>query len=820
MKKLLNGRTMKNRTPRYPAWVPILLLPFLANCSAQQNSPDGPGKAGAGAPASANGRPANRLKDATSPYLLQHAHNPVDWYPWGEEAFKKARDEDKPIFLSVGYSACHWCHVMERECFENEELAKQLNASFVAIKVDREERPDIDELYMRYLHLSGGRGGWPMSVFLTPDGEPFYGGTYFPPRQFARLMSGLSEAWEKERDQIIRTARNGADALRENANAEYRAPERPLSSETSTRAVAMLSASFDWKEGGIQAPRKFPPHATLEWLLDRVERGDEGAREREMLVLTLDKMQSGGIHDHVGGGFHRYATDTRWFLPHFEKMLYDNAQLGRIYARAANVLGRPSYAETARGIYAWVLREMTSPEGAFYSSLDADSEGEEGRFYVWSSDEIHSILGSDAASFSRIFGIEGNGNFEEEASGRPTGRNVLALSRAVSDADRTTVQRMLQTLLAARAKRVRPHLDDKILTGWNALTIGSLAESGRLLDEKQYIAKAEKAAIWLLANLRDQNGRWRSSYRAGSVSGNATLDDHAYLASAFLDLFQATGNAKWRDEAAALVRLLDRHFRDEKKGGYFSVADDHEKLLARMKNPADNATPSGNGIAVQVLMHLARETGDPLYRKRAEEAFHAFHAVLDLAPMQVESLLRAFERAVQYGWYPRADADREVSDKVKRGPVLTELLVGSDKLVAGRPTPIAVRLILENGYHVQGAEGDAGVTSPTRFRVVSKDVGALGKIQYPTAGRLKLPEIGEVAVHSGTVVLLGWLNVPADSKTGNRTLSVEVDFQACRGDACLAPETVTLALPVDVIAAGEARRIHVDVFAPFTNQQP
>jgi hypothetical protein len=430
------------------------------------------------------------------------------------------------------------------------------------------------------------------------------------------------------------------------------------------------------------------------------------------------------------------------------------------------------------------------------------------------------VLGSDAASFSRIFGIEGNGNFEEEASGRPTGRNVLAISRVVSDADRDDVRRWLQTLLAARAKRVRPHLDDKVLTGWNALTIGSLAESGRLLGEKQYVAKAEKAAVWLLANLRDQNGRWRSSYRAGRLSGQATLDDHAYLAAAFLDLFIATGNERWKDEAAVLVRLMDHHFRDGKKGGYFSVADDHEKLLARMKNPADNATPSGNGMAVQVLMHLARDTGDPLYRKRAEEAFHAFHALLDQAPMQVESLLRAFERAVQYGWYPRADADQGISDKVKRGPVLAELLVGSDKLVAGRPMPIAVRLIMENDYHVQGAEGATGVTSPTRFRVVSKDVGALGKIHYPTAGRLKLPEIGEVAVHSGTVVLFGWLNVPADATIGNRTLRVEVDFQACRDDACLAPETVTLALPVDVIAGGEARGIHADVFAPFTKQEP
>jgi uncharacterized protein YyaL (SSP411 family) len=471
--------------------------------------------------------PANRLKDTTSPYLLQHAHNPVDWYPWGDEAFAEARREDKPVFLSVGYSACHWCHVMERECFENEALAKLLNEHFVAIKVDREERPDIDDLYMRYVHLTGQGGGWPMSVFMTPDAEPFFAGTYFPPARFAQLLTTLHKAWTEQREKVNLSARAATEGLRQRANVEYREPERPLSAETTARAVAMLEQNFDWKHGGLQAPRKFPPHATLEWLLDRVERTEGDTAERRMLKLTLDRMQLGGIHDHVGGGFHRYTTDPVWFLPHFEKMLYDNAQLGRVYARAANVLDDPSYATTARGIYEWVLREMTSTDGVFYSSLDADSEGVEGRFYVWSADEIHKVLGTEAGAFGRVYNVSEKGNYHEEATGEATGWNIPFLSGPLDRKEVGAAKAWRAKLLEARSHRVRPHLDDKVLTGWNALMIGSLAEGGRQLKEPRYVAAAERAAKWLLENLRRKDGRWQASFRAGRVSGQATLDDHA-----------------------------------------------------------------------------------------------------------------------------------------------------------------------------------------------------------------------------------------------------------------------------------------------------
>jgi len=746
-------------------------------------------------------RPANRLKDATSPYLLQHANNPVDWYPWGDEAFAKARREDKPIFLSVGYSACHWCHVMEHGCFENEALAKQLNDHFVAIKVDREERPDIDDLYMRYVHLTGQGGGWPMSVFMTPDGEPFFGGTYFPPDRFAALLTGLHKAWTEQREKVNQTAKDATEGLRQHAQAEYREPENPLSAETTTRAVAMLERHFDWQHGGTRAPRKFPPHATLEWLLDRVERTDGETTERRMLKLTLDRMQWGGIHDHVGGGFHRYTVDPVWFLPHFEKMLYDNAQLGRVYARAAHVLGDPSYAVTARGIYDWVLREMTSPDGVFFSSLDADSEGVEGRFYVWSAAETKKVLGAEADTFSRIYNMEEKGNYHEEASGEATGWNVLFLSKPLDPKDAKVAERGRAKLRNARAGRVRPHLDDKVLAGWNALMIGSLAEGGRQLKEPRYAAAAERAATWLLANLRRKDGRWHASYRAERVSGQATLDDYAYLAAAFLDLHAATRKDSWLAMAAETAEAIDRHFRDTRRDGFFLVADDHEKLLVRLKNPADGATPSGNGITVQVLVRLAQETGEDGYRKRSRELFSAFHPLLDLAPLQVESFLRALDQSIHAGWGPSSAATPAAPSKVKRGPVLAELIPGQDKLAAGRRAPVAVRLTIDEGYHLQAAEGGAGVTHPTKVRVVSRPLGRLEGLRYPSAGSLRLPDATTVNVYTGEIVLSGWLDVPADAPRGAQVLRVEVGFQACRDGTCEAPQVVALSIPYEVVDA-------------------
>ncbi|MCW8131647.1 MAG: DUF255 domain-containing protein [Planctomycetota bacterium] len=747
----------------------------------------------------------NRLAKETSPYLLQHRHNPVDWYPWGDEAFEKARKEDKPVFLSVGYSACHWCHVMERESFEDEEVAKLLNARFVSIKIDREERPDVDDIYMRYVHLTRQSGGWPMSVVVTPEGAPFFGGTYYPKPVFMQVMNRVADAWKEKKDDIRKHTQQVVEILNEEANARYKPPERPLSRATVRGVTKMLERFFDFQNGGLQSQRKFPPHMTMEMLVELAAKDPQNAGVRGMLTLTLDKMQLGGIHDHLGGGFHRYATDPIWFLPHFEKMLYDNAQLGRYFSRASVVLKNPEYARTARGIFDWVLREMTAPEGVFYSAYDADSEGEEGKFYVWDKKEIDELLGADAPLFCEVYGVEAGGNFREEATGHETGLNIPHLKEGLAghaarlktseDALRAKLEPLKQKLLAARVKRVWPHLDDKILTSWNAMTIGAMAKGAVYLNEPKYLQAALKAAGWLLKNHRDAKGRWLATSRKGDARLAAYLDDHACLANAFMDLFDATGDARWRDEAAAVVKILDAHFWDEKHGGYFFVADDHEKLLVRVKNPSDNATPSGNGIAAQALVRLAKATGERAYAERAGRLFAAFHTLLDLAPVQVESMLLALEWHLDATGAKDAPAPKPKDQaKVQRGPVIAELLVGLDKLPAGGRLPVAVRLTIDEGYHIQANADKKGALAATSVTLTGETVGALKELTYPEAERL-----GEERIYRTEAIVLGMLEVRKEV-TGAQVIEVEVSFQACNDKNCLLPERVPLrlTLPVEV----------------------
>lgn len=756
----------------------------------------------------------NRLAKETSPYLLQHQHNPVDWYPWGEAAFEKARKEDKPIFLSVGYSACHWCHVMERESFEAEEVAELLNTRFVPVKVDREERPDVDDIYMRYVHLTRQSGGWPMSVVMTPEGAPFFGGTYFPKPMFMQVLNQVSGAWNERKDAIRKHTQQVVEILNEEANARYKPPERPLSRSTVRSVVGMLERHFDHQNGGLQSQRKFPPHMTMEMLVELAAKEPGNKTVRQLLALTLDKMQLGGIHDHLGGGFHRYATDPIWFLPHFEKMLYDNGQLARYFARASKVLNNPEYARTARGICNWMLREMRAPEGVFYSAYDADSEGEEGRFYVWDKKEVDAVLGAESALFCSVYGIEAGGNFREEATGHPTGLNIphldvplaeTALKLNLLEAElRARLAACREKLLAVRGKRVWPHLDDKILTSWNALAIGGLARAGVYLEEPRYVEAAAKAADWLLANHRGKDGRWLATSRKGGARLAAYLDDHAYLANAFMDLFDATKDGRWRDEAAAVVKILNEHFWDANGGGYYFVADDHEKLLVRVKNPSDNATPSGNGIAAQALVRLAGATGDKAYAERADKLFAAFHTLLDLAPVQVESMLLALEWHFDNGAPDgKAETAKEIR-RIQRGPVIAELLLGADRAVAGTRLPVAVRLTIDEGYHVQAHVPTKKELVATRFWVVeSGGWGALKDEKYPIDKKLEVKEVGEsLAVYSGEVHFGGWLEVPADTKVGTKTLELEVEFQACNDRACLKPEKVRLLVLVPTAAAG------------------
>ncbi len=488
-------------------------------------------------------RPANRLEKESSPYLRQHAHNPVDWYPWGPEAFERARREDKPLFLSIGYSACHWCHVMERESFENDEVAAVLNAHYVSVKVDREERPDVDDVYMSAVQTMVGRGGWPLSAFLFPDGRPFFGGTYFPPEDrqgragFRTILEKLAEAWRERRDELAK----GADEIVaevENANRiAERAGRETLSAATGNVLTATLKRTFDARHGGFGGAPKFPPHLALEWLLLKGAEGDSIARS--MALKTLDEMALGGIHDHLAGGFHRYSTDERWLLPHFEKMLTDNAQLLSLYARAFVLTGRDFYRRTARGIGDWLLSEMRGEEGGFFAATDADSEGEEGKYFVWPEEEVREVAGGDAALFASAYRVRTEGNFHDESTRQATGLNVLHLGDEPSADDEARLAAVRARLLERRRRRVPPATDDKRIAGWNALTISGLAVASSILGEPRYLEAARECARFLLTRMRDGEGRLLRTWKGGEAKILAFLEDEAYLALALLDLADA-----------------------------------------------------------------------------------------------------------------------------------------------------------------------------------------------------------------------------------------------------------------------------------------
>ncbi len=598
---------------------------------------------------------ANRLIKETSPYLLQHAHNPVDWYPWGEEALTRAKAEDKPIFLSIGYSACHWCHVMAHESFEDPETAALMNEHFVNIKVDREERPDLDSIYMEAVVAMTGNGGWPMSVFLKPDGTPFYGGTYFPPvdrygiPSFKRVLLSIAEAYRSQRQQIER----GGEQLRERIRqaVTLRADPEMLRRETLNQAFHGLSARFDSTYGGFGGAPKFPQPMNLEFLL-RYHHITGEQRALEMVDLTLTQMATGGIYDQLGGGFHRYSTDARWLVPHFEKMLYDNALLARVYLHAYQVTGRPLYRQVTEETLDYVVREMrpqTEPCNGFdgfYSAQDADSEGEEGKFFLWTPDEVRSILdGEEAEIFCRYFDITPRGNFE--------GKNILnvkvdlgtAAAAAGMDEDsfRAIINTSRQKLFQAREKRTKPGRDDKVLTAWNGLMLAAFAEASRVLMRNDYRQVAECNAEFVLNELR-RNGRLLRSWKSeaplnakqapmsvGQAKFNAYLEDYAFYADGLLALYQATFDRRWFEEARTLADFILSHFADP-RGGFFDTSDDHEELITRPKNLQDNAIPCGNAMAADVLLRLAAYTGQDTYRRPAEEMLAAMIPMMQQYP--------------------------------------------------------------------------------------------------------------------------------------------------------------------------------------------
>jgi uncharacterized protein len=564
----------------------------------------------------------NRLINETSPYLLQHAHNPVDWYAWGDEALEKSRSENKPILLSIGYSACHWCHVMEHESFENDEIARLMNENFVNIKVDREERPDLDQIYMNAVQMMTHHGGWPMTVFLTPEGVPFYGGTYFPPEDrynmpgFPRVLVSMAEAYRERPEDIAQTAASIITELgRLNAARESNELLSTKALETAYRGIVK---SYDPVNGGFGGAPKFPPAMTLEFLLQTYYR--TGRQEAlEVVTQTCDKMANGGIYDHLGGGYHRYATDARWLVPHFEKMLYDNALLSRLYLHYYQLTHEESARHVAEGILDYVVREMTDHAGGFYSTQDADSEGVEGRFFVWSVQEIESILGkSDARLFAAYYNVTQAGNFE--------GKNILNATRSleeVAKAEEVTteelnrvLERSRRKLFEFREKRVKPSRDEKILTAWNALMLASFAEAGIILDRSDYTEVAKRNGRFLLENMR-KDGLLLRTYKEGQAKLNAYLEDYAFLSEALLTLYETTGESPWFEEALNVTDKMIEEFWDEQEGGFFFTGKSHETLIVRSKDYFDNATPSGNSVAAHVLLRLATLTDNSDYRRRA-----------------------------------------------------------------------------------------------------------------------------------------------------------------------------------------------------------
>jgi uncharacterized protein YyaL (SSP411 family) len=571
----------------------------------------------------------NALARETSPYLLQHRDNPVHWLPWGEEALRRAREEDRPLLVSIGYSACHWCHVMERESFEDPETAELMNARFVCVKVDREERPDVDAIYMEAVQAMTGHGGWPLNVFLTPEQVPFYGGTYYPPEprmgmpSWRQVLGAVADAWDQKKDEIRAQGQQMAQRLQ--GGALLAPSDEPITEAALDAAVEGLRHAFDSVHGGWGGAPKFPAADTIEFLL---RRGD-----RQMSLYTLRSMASGGMYDQVGGGFARYSVDTTWTVPHFEKMLYDNALLARAYLHGWQVSGDELLRRTAEETLEWALREMRAPEGGFSSALDADSEGEEGRFYVWTVDELRDALRDDAEAAIAWFGATVRGNFE--------GSNVLE-SRGAEPSPEVR-ERIRARLLDVRAARVRPGLDDKRLASWNALMVSALADAGAVLRREDLLDAARETAAFVLDRMRTPEGRLLRTFNAGEPRLNAYLEDHAFLLEALLTLYEATFEERWFTEARAIADTIIERFADPENGGFFSTSDDHEALVARRKDLEDAPIPSGGSAAAFGLLRLAALTGEAAYEQHAVSHLRLLHEIGPRHPTAFGHLLQAMD---------------------------------------------------------------------------------------------------------------------------------------------------------------------------------
>ena len=739
---------------------------------------------------SPDGRPrhTNRLILEDSPYLLQHAHNPVDWFPWGEEAFAKARAENKLIFLSIGYSTCHWCHVMERESFEDPAIAALLNAHFVAIKVDRETRPDLDQIYMTAVQLLAGHGGWPMSSILAPTGETIVGGTYYPPEDFADLLGRAQALWQ-EREAEMR-ARGAKVAQLVRAALAPGEQVAALGDAVVAEAVTALISQHDDLQGGFGSAPKFPKAPQLSLLLDHALRAGD-RRALDTAAFTLRAMARGGIHDQVGGGFHRYAIDDAWLVPHFEKMVYDQAQLARLYLQAWRMTGDPAFARVGRRALDFVLGDLTSPEGGFYSATDADSEGGEGRFFLWTPAELRAALPAEDAELAIVFyGVTEAGNFEGRAilhvpDPMPETVRALGLSHAELW---ERVDRINARLLAARERRPHPHRDEKILTAWNGMTIATLADAGRMLREPRYLAAAERAAELLWQRSRSGDGALQRVLLDGRASVPALQDDYAFLAQGLIALYDETGRQVWLDRARELTDAMLQRFWDPVAGGLFMAEPSAATpAMARPKDDGDGPLPAGNAVALDVLVKLALRTGEREHRARAEALVAAFAGAIERAPAAYPHLLiglsqlrrgEAGERQYAGGGAVRAEA--RVTRATDRGATLV------------------VDLQLRPGWHVNAEKPLQDYLVPTTVRLAGGDRGwRIARAVFPAPRTVRLGFQSEtLALYEGTVRIEALLQETDGQAGALPCLPVEVRLQACSDAVCLAPETLTLNVPV------------------------
>jgi uncharacterized protein YyaL (SSP411 family) len=754
----------------------------------------------AGAWADEDGGPVreNRLAGERSPYLRQHRTNPVDWYPWGEEAFARARAEGRPVFLSVGYAACHWCHVMEHESFEDPATAEALNAAFVCVKVDREERPDVDALYMAAVHLISGRGGWPMTVLLTPEKEPFWAGTYLRPQQVRQLAAAVGAEWRSRPERLRAQAARVTEALADLADGV--SGRLPAFEGTDTDLLRVLdgalAASFDAERGGYGGRPKFPPHGELLYLLDQGGRrgGEEGLRQARR---TLTAMADGGIHDQVGGGFHRYSTDAEWLLPHFEKMLYDNALLAQAYAGLFAVTQERRHADVARGILAWVRRDLARPGGGYASSLDADTEGEEGLTYTWTPAELAQVLGREEGAFAAAaWGVTPAGNFADEATGRRTGRSVLHRPAPLGADGEARLERLRGPLLAARGRRPQPGLDDKVITAWNGLLLSAFARVAQDLGDPEAREDGRRLAAFLLERCRREDGTLLRFPRGSGPEIAGFAEDHVHLAQGLLDLAEATGEARWGEAAGEVADRLLRGFEDPDHGGFFTTSGSHEALLTRRKETMDSPIPSDNGVAARVLLRLATRTGEARWREAADRTLSAWR------PLLAEARSATFVTALY-----RALADRLALDAsggtagpppdatAEKDPVRVDAWLERDVVRLGGRVAVTLRLRLAAGWHVNGPSLPEGSTLiPTRLSTAPGAPAVLATVDWPAPVPGEGPDA--VAQYAGEVWARARLEVPDGVPRGPRRVVLVLRAQPCNAVSCLAP--VDLEVPLSV----------------------